>query len=64
MHASVIHDVILVLESCEAKLEYMGNQRVGTRDAPDCLHRAAKARDMIATLKRHLPPRDITGEQR
>ena len=53
MDRTLIHEVIKVLESCEAKLEYMGNHRVGTRDSPDCLHRAYKARDMIATLKRH-----------
>ena len=48
----VLHDTIKVLESCEAKLEYMGIHRVGTRDAPDLLHRAAKARNAIATLRR------------
>jgi hypothetical protein len=51
LNRTLLLDTIKVLESCEAKLEYMGNHRVGTRDAPDCLHRAEKARDMIATLR-------------
>lgn len=38
-------------DDSKAKLEYMGHQRVGTRDAPDCLHRAAKARNAIAGLR-------------
>ena len=52
---SLIHDTIRVLESCEAKLEYLGQTFTGPRrysEAPDCLHRADKARDMIATLRR------------
>jgi len=55
---SLLFDVIRVLESCEAKLEYLGRTFSGPHftdrhgDGPDCLHRAYKARDAIATLKR------------
>lgn len=50
MNSPLIWEIIRVLQSCEAKLEYMGTHRVGTRDSSDCLHRAAKARNMIDTL--------------
>ena len=50
-------DTIKVLESCEAKLEYLGLIFTGPlspdrhRDGPDCLNRAHKARNAIATLR-------------
>lgn len=50
-------DTISVLESCEAKLEYLGRVFSSTNftdrhgDGPDCLHRAHKARNAIATLR-------------
>jgi hypothetical protein len=59
-------DTIRVLESCEAKLEYLGREfgrpnftdRYG--DSLDCRNRAAKARNAIATLRaainEHYPP--------
>lgn len=54
---SAIETAIKALESCEAKLEYLGRVFSSTNftdrhgDGPDCLHRAAKARNAIATLR-------------
>ena len=58
MDKSLIHDTIRVLASCEAKLEYLGHEFSKPNftdrysDGPDCLHRAHKARDILATLRR------------
>lgn len=52
-----IEEAIKVLESCEAKLEYLGRIFSGPQftdrggDGPDCLHRAHKARNAISTLR-------------
>jgi hypothetical protein len=60
MNRSLIYETIKVLESCEAKLEYLGRQFTRTNftdryeDGPDCLHRAYKARDIINTLRSRL----------
>ena len=51
-----IWEALKVLQSCEAKLEYLGQVFSGVRftdrhgDGLDCLHRAAKARNAIAAL--------------
>ena len=57
MDRGTLYDTIKVLESCEAKLEYLGKIFSGTNftdrydDGLDCLHRAAKARNAINTLR-------------
>lgn len=56
-----IETALKALESCEAKLEYLGRVFSSTNftdrhgDGPDCLHRAHKARNAISTLKGAFP---------
>jgi hypothetical protein len=57
VNRSLIWEAIKVLESCEAKLEYLGRIFSGPYftdrhdDGPDCLHRAHKAKNIINSLK-------------